>query len=324
MEVAEGIYQVQLPLPFPLKIVHCYALRDGDGWTIVDTGINYPPGRDAWRSAFAELGIDPTAIKRILLTHAHPDHYGMAGWLAQQSAAPVFLSPGEQAFARRVWHHGETHIAGVIDYFRANGMPADLAEQVRLSTIENRAMTIPWPETSTIEAGANITIGRRSFHAIATPGHSEEHLVFYCADDRLLLCSDAVLTKITPNISSWPDGQPDPLADFLRSLDRLATLNVDLALPGHGPLIHTFNQRLAELRAHHQERLQLMKAAVGAGATAFDVCMAVFQFDTLSPHQLRFAIAETLAHLNYLVGLRQIERVARWPVEYRTVSNNEL
>jgi glyoxylase-like metal-dependent hydrolase (beta-lactamase superfamily II) len=133
-------------------------------------------------------------------------------------------------------------------------------------------------------------------------------LVFYCAEERLLLCGDAVLIKITPNISLWPHGRPDPLADFLQSLDRLAALHVDLALPGHGPLIRAFGQRLAELRAHHHERLEIMEQATGDGATAFSICTAVFPTSALSPHQLRFAMAETLAHLQYLVGAGRLAR----------------
>lgn len=308
MQVAEGIFQVQLPLPFPLRIVNCYVLRDGDGWTIIDTGINYPAGRAAWQMALAELEIAPKAIRRIILTHAHPDHYGLAGWLAEQSGASVQLAPLEQEFVRTVWQAGAANEQAIVDFFQAHGMPADLAEQVRYSMAETRAMTLPWPLTSTIEPGVAVRIGARMFQVIAAPGHSDQHLVLYCAEERLLLCGDAVLIKITPNISRWPHGRPDPLADFLQSLDRLAELPVDLALPGHGPLIRAFGERVAELRAHHHERLEVMEWATGAGATAFSVCTAVFPTTALSPHQLRFAMAETLAHLEYLVGVGRLAR----------------
>lgn len=323
MQVADGIYQVQLPLPFPLKIVNCYALRDGAGWAIVDTGIHYPPGEAAWRAAFGELGLDPAAITQIILTHAHPDHFGMAGWLGQLSGAPVLMAPEEQGFAQRVWYQGERNEGLSMAFFQQHGLPADLAEQVRASMAENRAMTLPWPEaTEIIEPGGELAIGGRVFQAIAAPGHSDQHLVFYSAADRLLLCGDAVLAKITPNVSRWPDSHPDPLSDFLGSLDRLSDLQVELALPGHGPIIHGFAQRVAELRQHHAERLQVMLAAVGPAANAFEVCTRVFPTSTLSPHQLRFAIAETLAHLEYLAGQVLLERIEGAPVVYGKSSAN--
>ena len=308
MQVAEGIFQVQLPLPFPLRIVNSYVLRDGDGWTIIDTGINYLAGRAAWQAALVKLEIAPKMIQRIILTHAHPDHYGMAGWLAEQSGAPVQLAPLEQEFVITAWHAGAANEQVVVDFFQAHGMPTELAEQVRHSMAETRAMTLPWPTTSVIEPGVSIQIGARNFQVIATPGHSDQHLAFYCAEERLLLCGDAVLIKITPNISLWPHGRPDPLADYLQSLDLLAALHVDLALPGHGPLIRAFGERLAELRAHHHERLEIMEQATAGGATAFSICTAVFPTTALSPHQMRFAMAETLAHLEYLVGVGRLER----------------
>jgi glyoxylase-like metal-dependent hydrolase (beta-lactamase superfamily II) len=307
-QVADGIYQVQLPLPFALRIVNCYLLRDGDGWTIVDSGLNYPLGQAAWLAVFDALGIRDESITRIVLTHAHPDHYGMAGWLAERSGAPVLLSPIEQAFAAHVWGGGEPVIQAVAALFHQHGMPDDLIAAVRDQMAVLRPMTRPLAKTTTLAPGARLRIGAREFQAIPTPGHSDGHLAFYCAEERLLLCGDTVLIKITPNISLWPHGRPDPLADFMYTLDDLEQLPVDLALPGHGPLITAFGRRLAELRAHHDDRLLAVERAAGQGTTAFAVCTAIFPTDQLNAHQIRFAMAETLAHLEYLVGAGRVER----------------
>ena len=317
-QIADGIYQVQLPLPFELRIVNCYLLRDGDGWTIVDSGLNYPPGRAAWLAAFDALGIRDESIARIILTHAHPDHYGMAGWLADRSGAPVLLSPIEQAFAARVWDGGEPVIQAVAALFQQHGMPDDLIAAVRDQMAVVRPMTRPLAKTTALAPGAHLRIGTRDFQAISTPGHSDGHLAFYCAEERLLLCGDTVLIKITPNISLWPDGRPDPLADFIRTLDDLEQISVDLALPGHGPPITAFGRRLGELRTHHDERLRAVERAASPGASAFAVCTTIFPTEQLSAHQIRFALAETLAHLEYLVGVGRAERVDAEPVMYRS------
>jgi len=318
-QIAEGIYQIPLPLPFPLRIVNCYLLRDGDGWAIVDSGLNYPPGQDAWRAAFAALGISPQSISRIILTHAHPDHYGMAGWLAALSGAPVLLSPDEQTFAERVWGGGEPVYRAVTDFFRSHGMPEDLTVAVYEQMAALRPMIQPMAVTTALPPGTRLRIGSREFQTIPTPGHSDGHVVLYCAEERLLLCGDTVLIKITPNISLWPHGRPNPLADFLQSLERLSQLDVAVALPGHGPLIDSFGRRLNELRAHHDERLRAVERATAVGATAFAVCRAIFPTEQLSPHQIRFAMAETLAHLEYLVGIGRLERAERDSVIYRII-----
>jgi glyoxylase-like metal-dependent hydrolase (beta-lactamase superfamily II) len=309
VEVAQGIFQIQLPLPFPLKIVHAYALRDTNGWTIVDTGLNYPPAQQAWQAAFAQYGIDPRRIQRIVLTHAHPDHYGMAGWLANMSGAPVLMSPIERAFVRATWLASGAEQHAIMNMFRRYGVPEALLQVVDRDIGEIRELTQPPPPTMVdLLEGTSLMIGERHFRIIGVPGHSDGQLALYCPEDRLLLCGDAVLMKITPNIGLWPWGDANPLATYLATLGRLAELWVDRALPGHGPIITTFYARLQELREHHQLRLQEALQAAGSGTDAFRVCQQLFATEQLTSHQLRFAMAETLAHLEYLVAQQQLVR----------------
>lgn len=315
-QIADDIYQIRLPLPFALSSVNSYVLRDGDGWTIVDAGLNYQPGREAWQQALAALAIPWRSIRRIILTHTHPDHYGAAGWLAEQSGASVYASPVEQRFAEIVWRGGNQNDQRMVATFQSHGVPADLVPQVLDDMATLRQKTAPHPPLLTLNSGP-VQIGNRQFEAFCTPGHSDGHMVFYCANERLMVCGDTVLMKITPNIGIWPTSRPNPLADFLLSLHRLRDVDVERALPGHGPVITAFAQRVTELQAHHEERLQRAEAIAGTGATAWQICSSLFAVATLSSHQLRFAMAETLAHLEYLVHAGRIERLGGDGVCYR-------
>lgn len=307
--VTDDIFQVHLPLPFALNRVNCYLLRGADGWTVVDAGLNTAEGRAAWDQAFAALDISPADITQIVLTHAHPDHFGLAGWFQEQVGAPVYLSALEADFARSAWMEHRM-MQGFDDYLTALGMPADMAQTVARGLASTGDLTYPHPtQLNVIEPGGEIRLGQRRFQIIATPGHSDGQIIFYDPDDRLLLCGDHVLMKITPNIGLWPNSLPDPLGRFLTSLHELKTLDVRLALPGHKALITDWRGRLDELLAHHDDRLQHTLAAVAGGATVYEAAQRVFNSSLFSPHEWRFAMAETLAHLDVLErrGLAQRE-----------------
>jgi len=306
VEVANAIFQVRLPLPFALNSVNCYLIRGGDGWTMLDAGLNDPPAQAAWDAAFAALGITVRDLTQVILTHVHPDHFGMAGRfqaLATQSGfdLPVRLSPREAELSRLLWG-GEGQQARAFDVFLAAcGLPAAMIDTLVTSLDTTSDMTLPHPaRLETIQPGAEITIGKRRFTTIHAPGHSDGQLIFYDPADHLLLSGDHVLMKITPNIGLWPDTEPDPLGRFLDSLAALQTLDVRLALPGHKTLITDWRGRLAELLHHHEARLDHTLAAIAGGATVYEASLKVFNSQTFTPHEWRFAMVETLAHLEYL------------------------
>jgi len=307
--ITEDIFQARLPLPFALNHVNCYLLRGDAGWTIVDTGLNIPAAQAAWRQIFNQLELGPGNVQQIVLTHAHPDHYGLAGWLQNRCAAPVRLSAVEWRFARQVWQQQDLP-DNFADVFELAGAPGEVRQTIEAGNAKIRQVTQPHPQhVEILAAGATLQLGNRQFETILAPGHADGQLMFYDAADRLLLCADHVLQEISPNIGLWSLGEAAPLERYLASLRELANLKVRLALPGHHSLITGWGERLAQLQAHHAERLAQMRAAVTpAGATAYQVCRLAFSTKELSMHEIRFALAETLAHLEYLVSAGQLCR----------------
>ncbi|MBI1258896.1 MAG: MBL fold metallo-hydrolase [Chloroflexi bacterium] len=303
IQVAEGIYQVQLPLPFALRIVNCYLLDNGDQtWTILDTGLNYAEDQEVWQSILAALSLQPQQIRQIVLTHAHPDHFGLAGWFQEMSGAPVRLSQREADSARAFWGDANDRYRTMTAQMRLAAVPDDLFEPIMTGLGFLLEMTKPHPtELDFIAPGAAVAMGGRTFRAILAPGHSDGQLMFYDAADRLLLSGDHVLMKITPNIGLWPESEAHPLQRFLASLNEVQALDVRLALPGHRALITDWRGRIDEIVAHHEERLEHTLDAVGDGATAYQIAGQLFDFQRLSVHEMRFALVEALAHLDYLI-----------------------
>lgn len=302
--VAPDIYQVKLPLPFALNIVNCYMLRDGNQWVIVDCGINTAAAREVWRQTFAMLNVRPRDVGRIILTHVHPDHYGLAGWLQAQIVAdggnaPVFATPREIEQALLIWQ-GESQIP-FHQWLTRNGMPAEMAQKVDDSMGDTMNMTLPAPAPMhPLPIGECVTIGERIYETYTGAGHSDGHLLMFSHEDGIMLSGDHVLMKITPNIGLWMESDPHPLTHYLASLEGFRALPVTLGLSGHKTLVQDWGGRIQELIHHHHERLQHVLDAVATGAhTPYDVSLRIFPTERFTSHEWRFALAESLAHLDY-------------------------
>jgi len=310
--IAEDLFRLTLPVPFEgLGTVHAYLIRGKTGWAIIDTGMHAEGALERWQAAWNTLGIADSDIERIILTHVHPDHFGLAGWIqdrARRAGAmgevPVLASAHELELARvvfgRTWD--DNRQAQLDLFFRQCGLPTEcraLVERVMPGIIR---ATHPHPTVvRALAYGETLEIGQRCFRVIHTPGHSDGHIILYDANDGLVIAGDHILPHISPNIGRWPASEPNPLGRYLGSLRELRALDVRIALPGHGRLIEDWPRRIDELLVHHQKRLGVMCGVAKQGATVFDVTCAAFDLATLNPGEIRFAIAETLAHLEYLV-----------------------
>ncbi len=316
MEIIEGIFQVHVPVPFPLKYVNCYLVRDDDGWTMLDTGLQYEPAHVAWNRAFDELKIGARDIRRIFLTHAHPDHYGLAGHFQNLSNAPVYLLNEEIRVVPIEWQRDGEHMFELGRYFARHGMPPEQVEIAVKRALQVLHMLEPQPKLSPLYEGEEIAVGGKMYRVIWTPGHADGHAVFYGLEDHLLFAGDHVLLKITPNIPLWPGLDQDPLHHYLDSLEKIRDLKVKMVLPGHRATFEDLRGRINELRAHHQERAIQCERAAGEGRSAYEICLRVFP-DISSADEIRLAMVEILAHLEYLVIEGRLEKLEGNPVLYR-------
>lgn len=312
-EVAEGVYQLKVPVPFPLVFVSVYLLEGDDGWTIIDTGYDYPEGREVWESGVRQVGLDlDRDVGRIVVTHFHPDHLGLARWLQERSGRPVYMLEGEIQHSREVWNNPDH--ASFAGHLVSGGMDRTLAE--RAAAQMRAKLSLPG-EVLPLQEGEKIEFGAGAARVLHAPGHADYQVMLYDEGRKILFSADHVMLEITPNIGLWPDTKGRPLARYLESLSSLRGLDADLVLPGHGPLFHDFSGRVDELLLHHEERLDLMQRALGdEPRTPFAVSRELFRY-TLSLYERCFALAETLAHLEYLVSEGRAERVEDGHVAFR-------
>ncbi|KZM53691.1 MBL fold metallo-hydrolase [Aeribacillus pallidus] len=308
-QIGKNIYRIPVPIPFPMKYIYCYMVRGADGWSLVDAGFHNTEAIEAWEQVLKQMNVRYEQIHSIYFTHFHPDHFGLAGWMQERTGAKAYISKEDFAMAQRVWGKNSSQAEQIGEMCRKNGTPEDLADEIEES-MRSLAKHVTFPELTILEDD-EVILGERKWEVIPTPGHSDGHICFYQREERLLLAADHILDKITPNISIWPGSSKNPLGNYISSLEKIQQLKVDLALPAHGALIERVDDRISEIIQHHQKRLDQIFRLAKDGRTAYDIAQDLFQHKSLNSHQWRFAIAETLSHLEYLVFTGQIKKENR-------------
>lgn len=305
IEVAPGILWARLALPFRLNHVNIFLIEDGDGYAAVDTGIADERTKEAWQALLAGP-LKGKRLTRLIVTHHHPDHIGLAGWLCSEFDIPLLTSQTGFLACNNISLSPNALGADAFRaFYRAHGMDQQTAEMVSTQGNYYLRMVTPLPLTFfRLVAGEKLTIGARVFDILSGDGHAPEQIMLYDASARLLLAADQVLARITPNVSVWavePDG--DPLGLYTRSLRAIAaSLPEDTyVLPGHELPFYGLHTRIAEILAHHEERCELILSAVRERAmTVADLVPVLFPRQ-LDPHQMSFAFSETHAHVNLLI-----------------------
>ncbi|MBR1220971.1 MBL fold metallo-hydrolase [Bradyrhizobium sp. U87765 SZCCT0131] len=307
IEIRPGVLWVRLALPFRLNHVNIYLLRDGDGWAMVDAGFGNEETIAAWTKLF-EGPLKGVTITRLIVTHAHPDHVGLAGWIVERFGCPLLMSQVEYLQSAYHQHRGsdERKLAQRL-FFRRHGMDEDLTDQLlgRGQEYLQRVSTLP-ASYRRLSKDDEITIGTRRFKVITGGGHALDQVMLYCADDKLFLSADQVLSKISPNVSVWavePDA--NSLGDYLTSLAELDRVLPDdvLVLPGHGIPFFGVKIRIKQLADHHEERCRMIADACRAAPkTSAQLVPVVFNKHKLDAHQTGFAAGELIAHVNHMLA----------------------
>ena len=305
-EVRPGLYWFRLALPFRLNHVNIYLIEDGEGFTAIDTGIGDAPTIAAWEALLAgPLAGRP--LRRVIATHAHPDHIGMAGWLCERLGLDLLTSQTEYLTCLTVQLDPDALNAEPYrSFYMEHGLdPATTALMLTNGHRYLRMLTGLPRSFRRMIAGETLQIGSRRFSVLSGGGHSPEQIMLHCADERLLLAADQVLARISPNVSVQAiDPAGDPLGIYLRSLQDLRrNIPADtLVLPGHDiPFVGLWT-RVDQLAAHHQARCSaILDACRIRPQSAAELVPVVFGRAIEDPHQMGFAFSEALAHANRLL-----------------------
>ncbi|WP_173933932.1 MBL fold metallo-hydrolase [Chelativorans sp. Marseille-P2723] len=315
IEAAPGVLWARFPLPYQLNHVNVYLLEDDGGWAVFDAATDGQENRELW-TALLRDGLGGRPITRIIASHFHPDHLGATGWLSRTTGAPVVMSGREYVAARRMSAEPiEDYLTLLNGHFTRHGIAMEDNIAQKGGQHDYGAFISDLPEEVTYVAeGDSIRIGGRQFHVLTGSGHSPELVMLYDAADRLLICADQVLARISPNISVMPDApRANPLHDYLRSITELRTNVSDdvMVLPGHELPFFGLHARIDQLVNHHQLRCaETLMACQNRAATARDLIPTIFGRD-FNGESLGIAIGEAIAHTNFLVAEGQLEEVLR-------------
>ena len=305
-EVAPGVHWHSMPLPFQLDHINLWLLEDQGSeeqaaWTLVDCGIGNGETRALWEKLLEQR---VRTVHRVLLTHYHPDHAGNAAWLCERFGARLWATQGEYltAHAVRSSSAGYTKEA-VLSVFRRNGLAESLQAGMAGGGNRYAALVPEFPHSyHRIIEGDRLKIGEHEWRAIVGHGHAPEHLSLHCEALNVVIAGDMLLSTISTNVSVWSiDPEGDPLRLFLDSIERYLELPADiLVLPSHGKPFRGAHERVAQLKAHHAERLEELSRALEREPKSAGELLGVLFRRKLDAHQTFFAMGEAIAHLHYL------------------------
>ncbi|UTW56746.1 MBL fold metallo-hydrolase [Kordiimonas sp. SCSIO 12610] len=306
IEVAKGVYWARLPLPWSLDHINVYLFKEDNGWTVVDTGANGSRGRDVWEKLFSSV-MNGEPIVRVVATHMHPDHIGLAGWLVEKFDSEFVITQAEYLLSNTLWlGASDVFPESELNFLLEHGLDPQFEAMVRAagySSYKKGVYKLP-SQYRRIEDGSEITFGGRNWKVIIGRGHSPEHACLYSLDGELLLSGDQILPEITSNVSVHArEPQANPLAQWISSLNRMLGITSNpIVLPSHGPVYRGLEERLNALIEGHYNKLVKLHAYLDEPKSSVECFPALFR-RKITGMDFFLALGETVAHLHLLRSL---------------------
>jgi glyoxylase-like metal-dependent hydrolase (beta-lactamase superfamily II) len=321
IEVFPGIRWLKLPIEMEqsdLKYVNVYLVEEGNGFLLVDTGWNTDEAFSALHNALIKSGHSFQSIKQILVTHVHPDHYGMAGRIKELSGATITMHHIEKEFIEPRYVNMEPLLHQTDLMMVNNGVPEHEMVELRDASLDVINYIVPTQPDKVLHDGDFINAGKFRFKVIWTPGHSSGHVCLFEAEKKLLLSGDHILPRITPNVSMNPQSIENPLGRYLRSLEEIKGLDIELTLPGHDEPFNNLNMRINEIIHHHNQRnTEILETILAEPRTAYRIAKDIKwgnnggTWKDLPPFHKRMAVFETMAHLEMMAADSRIDKMPR-------------
>lgn len=311
-KICDGVYWLRLSLPMQgLNHINVWFIRDGDGWAVVDTGIGSRDTKEIWRNVF-ENHMNGLPVTRVIVTHLHPDHVGLAGWMCRKFDAPLLMTRGEY-FLCRLMAADTGHPApqAGIRFFKKAGFNEEQIERYKSRFGGFGKAITPLPHGYVrLEDEQSLTIGGREWKIVIGAGHSPEHACLWCPELNVCITGDQLLPNISSNVSVWPtEPEGNPLADWMYSCQKLRNVLPEgvLVCPAHGIPFRGADKRLNKLIVHHERALDRLHAFCDSPKMATEVYSALFR-TKITDHNRQMAVGESIAHLNCLMNRGKVVR----------------
>jgi len=317
-EVIPNIYRLQLPIPgSDLGYVNTYLVKGDSECLLIDTGWNTEEAFNSLEWQLSSLNINLKEIRQIVVTHIHPDHYGLGGKLKGISGAKLAAHYLEKDLIESRYVNMNGLLQNIAQWLYINGVPTDELPKLQTASVGMAMFVVPIPPDVTLYGAETISAAPFSFKVIWTPGHSPGHICLYEPSQKILLSGDHILPTITPNIGLHPQSGSNPLDDYLNSLNTMKQLEVKLVLPGHENPFPDLQQRINEIVQHHEQRiLEILEILKVESKTAYQISSEMtwmsdrggLKWQQLAPLDKRLAVMETIAHLKSMRISGKIDR----------------